>query len=154
MKSSTKAFLIIVSILTVVLFVTIYLTRLGFFTWGKRAEMPLSLQELSIIEKYKKIYESSDVRAVHDFESIKSKRGNGVFRFYIATEDSIFSFKSLPSDSVVRLGYRINQDIQNILTNKPLYDSVQISLYTDYHLKNSTITHAVFTKNFSYPIQK
>ena len=139
-------------VILIIIVLIIYFYFSGFFIWGKRAEIEVNKNEKSVVDKYKKQFKTYDVKAIHDFESIKSKKGGGIFNFYISTEDSIFSFRSITNDSMNAIARVVNYDIQQKLSHKEYYDSINISFYTIITDKNREGFSSIFSKSYIFPI--
>lgn len=141
-------------VILIIIGLVIYFYFSGFFIWGKRAEIEVNENEKSVVEKYKKKFKTYDVKAIHDFESIKSKRGGGVFNFYISTEDSIFSFRFITTDSMNAIANIVNYDLQKELSHKEYYDSIDISFYTIITDKNREGFSSIFSKSYVFPVRR
>lgn len=116
--------------------------------------VPITENEKIVVEKYKKMFHTEDVMALHSRNVLLKNNIVGNFDFYMNSEDSVFSFNSIPLDSVEKISKGINSDIQKVLNHKIYYDSVCISIYTSSHTVNNTGLTITFNRDYKYPIKK
>lgn len=117
-------------------------------------KVAITNDEKMVVEKYKKMFHTEEVMALHSRNLLLKNNIISTFDFVLCTEDSVFSFNSIPLDSVEKIAEGINHDIQKVLNHKQYYDSISILICTNVQYKNSTIERNTFNKNYKYPIEK
>ncbi len=116
--------------------------------------VPITENEKIVVEKYKKMFHTEDVMALHSRNVLLKDSIMSNFDFVLCTEDSVFSFNSISLDSVEKIARNINIDIQKVLNHRQYYDSVSILICTNVQYKNSTMEGRTFSRNYFYPLKK